>query len=323
MFDEVAYWRDENFVSPDEEVYRAVGPGLARVPGSILIGISSPYRRAGLLYRKYAKHFGKNDDDVLVIQAPSTLLNPTLDQSLIDRALEDDPAAARAEWLAEFRGDLESFISREAVEACVIVGRYELPPASRANYFAFVDPSGGSVDEMTLAIAHRDGKTVVVDCVRAVKPPLSPDEVAKDFCEVIKSYGLRVVTGDNYASEWPKERFRAHGVRYEKSPKPKSDLYREMLPLINGHRVELLDNQKLVSQLCALERKVSAGGRDLINHPDKYHDDLINAVAGAIVMAGGARSGGMKISDAMLEKSRQPAQLSRPRGKWPPCFPTY
>jgi hypothetical protein len=50
------------------------------------------------------------DDDVLVIKAPSLVLNPTLDRTIIDKALEDDPAAGRSEWLGEFRDDVASWI---------------------------------------------------------------------------------------------------------------------------------------------------------------------------------------------------------------------
>ena len=71
VLDECAFFRDENSATPDEELYRAVLPGLARVPNSMLIGISSPYKKSGLLYRKYCESFAQNDDDVLVIQAPS------------------------------------------------------------------------------------------------------------------------------------------------------------------------------------------------------------------------------------------------------------
>ncbi len=60
----------------------------------MLIRISSPYRKAGLLYEKWRDHYGKNSDDVLVIRAPSKLLNPTLPQHVIDRAFEDDPVSA-------------------------------------------------------------------------------------------------------------------------------------------------------------------------------------------------------------------------------------
>jgi phage terminase large subunit-like protein len=52
IMDETAFWRDESFASPDVEVYNAVSPGLARIPGSMLIMISSVYKRSGLLYKK-------------------------------------------------------------------------------------------------------------------------------------------------------------------------------------------------------------------------------------------------------------------------------
>jgi hypothetical protein len=38
-------------------------------------------------------------------------------------------------------------------------------------------------------------------------------------------------------------------------------------PLLNSGRVELLDNSRLISQLCNLERRTARGGRDSIDHP--------------------------------------------------------
>src|SRR5271166_7091860 len=73
----------------------------------------------GAVVREVEGGYGKADDDVVVIRAPSTVLNPTLDQRVIDDALTRDPAAARAEWLAEWRDDVSTFVSRELIEACV------------------------------------------------------------------------------------------------------------------------------------------------------------------------------------------------------------
>ena len=58
--------------------------------------------------------------------------------------MADDAARASAEYLAQFRSDLEGYVQREVVEACV--GDYfELPlAAGYASYYAFVDPAGGS-----------------------------------------------------------------------------------------------------------------------------------------------------------------------------------
>jgi len=71
VLDEVAFYRDENSSNPDLEVYQALTPSLATLPGAMLIGISTPYRRAGLLYQKFRDHFGREDDDVLVVRGPS------------------------------------------------------------------------------------------------------------------------------------------------------------------------------------------------------------------------------------------------------------
>ena len=63
---------------------------------------------------------------------------------------------------------------------------------SGIRYTAFVDPSGGSADSMTLAIAHRDSATkrVVLDAVRERRPPFSPDQVAQDFADLLRSYRM-------------------------------------------------------------------------------------------------------------------------------------
>ena len=143
ILDEVAFYQDENSARPDTETYNAVKPGLATLPGSMLIGISSPYRKSGLLYTKYKKHFAQDDDTVLVIQAPSLALNPTLDPEIIEKAMEDDPAVARAEWMAEWRDDVSGFVDADVVAACVSPGVRELPPMRGYHYVAFCDPSGG------------------------------------------------------------------------------------------------------------------------------------------------------------------------------------
>ena len=69
MLDELAFWRSDDSANPDAEIYQALIPGLATLPGAMLIGMSSPYRRAGLLYEKWRDHYGKADDNVLVIKA--------------------------------------------------------------------------------------------------------------------------------------------------------------------------------------------------------------------------------------------------------------
>jgi hypothetical protein len=119
----------------------------------------------------------------------------------------------------------------------------------------------------------------VLDALREVKPPFSPEQTTREFAELLKSYGITQIIGDRYAGEWPREQFGKFGVTYDPSAKPKSDLYVDLLPLINSGRIELLDHQKLINQLCGLERRTARGGRDSIDHAPGGHDDLANVVA--------------------------------------------
>jgi len=281
LCDEVAFWHSDGSATPDYEVLDALRPGMATIPGAVLLCASSPYAKRGALYDAHRRYYGK-DTDVLVWQAPTRVMNPSVPQSVIDSAMERDPAHASAEYLAKFRDDIESFVSRETVEACIEPERRERPPVSGVKYSAFVDPSGGSSDSMTLAIAHMEDGKAVLDCLRERKPPFKPTDVVADFTETLQSYGVRTITGDKYAGEWPREQFREKGVFYDASAKPKSDLYRDLLPALNGSTCELLDNDKLVTQLSLLERRTSRAGRDSIDHPPGGHDDVANAVAGVL-----------------------------------------
>jgi hypothetical protein len=99
----------------------------------------------------------------------------------------------------------------------------------------------------------------------------------------LKTYGITSVRGDRYAGEWPRERFRVHGIQYELSDKTTSDIYRDFLPIVNSKQCDLLDHKRLFTQLINLERRTSRGGRDLIGHAPGAHDDIANAVAGVVV----------------------------------------
>src|SRR3954470_22045424 len=133
-------------------------------------------------------------------------------------------------------------------------------------------------------------RELVLDAIRERRPPFSPEAVVADFAGLLKSYRITTIAGDRYAGEWPRERLREHGITYDPADKPKSDLYRDLLPAINSRTVDLLDSDRLLNQLVGLERRTARGGRDSIDHAPGGHDDLVNVVAG-VVSALSARSG--------------------------------
>ena len=287
---EAAFLPMEESANADAEIFNAVRPSLATTGGP-LIAITTPYSRRGVVWDTYRRHFGPGGDpEILVAQGTSRDFNPTLPQRVVDRAMERDPAAASAEYLALFRVDIESFVPREVIDAAVVPGRFELPPMSGVGYVAAIDPAGGSgADSMTLAIAYRDkdGRAVVA-AIRERRPPFSPSDVVLEFSATLKAYGIQKVVGDRFGGEFVREPFRRTGLTYELAEMPKSDFYRDALPLLTSSKTELLDHPRLVAQFCSLERRTSRGtGKDSIDHGPNQHDDIANVVAMVMVLAAG------------------------------------
>jgi hypothetical protein len=285
LADELAFWQSDDLgANPDVEIINALRPAMATIPRAMLLKASSPYSRKGVLWSDFRKHYAKDESPVLVWKAATRTMNPSVPESFIAAAYEDDPASAAAEYGAEFRTDVEGFVTREAIEAVTSPGVIERGFITGQRYFAFTDPSGGSSDSMTLAVGHLEQrnseKTVVLDAVREVRAPFSPEQVVDEFVKLLQSYKITTVTGDRYGSSWVSERFSLHGCAYKPAEKAKSDLYKDVLPAINSRQVDFLDHPKLLAQFVSLERRVARGGRDSIDHPPGGKDDVANAVAG-------------------------------------------
>ena len=313
LADEIAFWRsDETAANPDEEILNALRPAMLTIPNSMLLAASSRYARQGALWNAYRDHYGRTEGP-LVWSADTQTMHPGVDPDFLAAEYEKDPVAAAAEYGLEWRADVAAFVLREAVEACVLRGIREIEPRAGVTYRAFGDPSGGSADSFTLAIAHFSAvrNRAVLDLVREVRPPFSPESVVKEFAELLKIYKIYEIRGDHYAGEWPREQFRKNGISYETSEDTKSEIYQAWLPLVNSNQADLLDIPRLIAQACALERRTSRVGRDTIDHAPGGHDDVINAAAGALVYAASVR-GPMKISPRLLARSRVPSAARLP-----------
>jgi hypothetical protein len=222
-----------------------------------------------------------------------------------------DPIAAATEYGAEFRKDVQAFVTEDIVSAAM-TSRGWLAPEKDARYFAFCDPAGGSgSDSMTLAIAHADyaRQKVILDLIVGVEPPFEPGLVVATFAGHMTRYGLRFVEGDRYAGDWPLDRFRAHSIGYQPSELTTSEIYKDWLPALMERKVDLPDDKKLRSQLLALDRRPSRGG-DIIDHPKNGHDDYVTAAAGALLKA---YTIGLKIKPQEYEKPMGTLEEQRAR----------
>ncbi len=71
LLDELAFFTDETSANPDTELIAALKPGMVSIPDALLIGLSSPYAKRGVLYREYKEHFGVRNSATLIWKAPS------------------------------------------------------------------------------------------------------------------------------------------------------------------------------------------------------------------------------------------------------------
>ncbi|HMH50126.1 MAG TPA: hypothetical protein VK548_07830 [Candidatus Acidoferrum sp.] len=166
----------------------------------------------------------------------------------------------------------------EAVERGVSVRR----PEDGMAYKAFVDMSGGSSDDATLAIGYTDadGRAVLARVEnQGPPPPFDPRRAVERFVTILREYQVREVEGDKYAGETFVSDFQERGIRYVPAASTKSELYEAFEPVLNGRRVVLLDCPMLEQQLLGL---IWRGGK--IDHPNGEHDDWANALAGVVAM---------------------------------------
>jgi hypothetical protein len=288
VLEEVAFLRDEASATPDLEVYRAVLPALSTT-GGMLVGISSPYRRVGLLHQKHRDHFGQ-DGDVLVIQAATPLLNPTIDPKVIKRAEADDPESAKAEWGGLFREGISSLLDDAVIDGAIDSDRpLELPPREGVSYVAFADASAGRHDAFSICLGHREGDRLIADVIRARRPPFDPNAVAAEYADLARGYRCREIVGDNFAGEFVPQAFKAAGMAYRRASRTRSQLYLESVSQFMRGVVSMPNHPKLIRELRLLERQVSPSGRDRVDHPKGGSDDLSNALVGALDLLSGRR----------------------------------
>ena len=248
---------------------RALRPALLTLNG-VLIVISSPHRKVGLLHDAFRKYFANDSEQrAIYIQAPSRLLNPLLSEQEIEALMQADPTSGVSEYLGQFRTDIDAFLDDHLIDQATVPNRRMLPAMPGVTYHAFCDPSGGRGDSFTCAVAHaREKRRRRARCDSGRSPPFQPEKVVQEMAETLGAYGLRRVTGDQYAGEWVSSMFKKYGITYQPSEQTKSELYMESLPLFSQGRVELLDHPRLSTELRLLERRARAGSRgDTVDQP--------------------------------------------------------
>jgi hypothetical protein len=264
LVDELAFFVTTDGRPTDVEMLRVARGRVATTGGRIII-LSSPYHQTGALFELHRRHYGRDDSETLIWQAPAPAMNPTLPAAYLARMQQDDPEAYRSEVLAEFRSGILTFFDLDALGACVDDGERERGPQPGCHYVAGGDAASGSgKDAFGISLAHKDGDRVVLDVCRAWRPPFNPTGVIAEAAELLKRYGVTELWGDRYAPGFVAEIFRVHNITYRPAERTTSETFLELLPLVNAGAVRLLDDPELLRELRGLERRRGQSGRDRV-----------------------------------------------------------
>ena len=168
---ECCHWRtDDASSSSDEEVVGAAEPSLAMTPGGgVMLLASSVYRKRGYMARRFRDLHGNDDAEDVCWLADSRTMNPALPASVVEKALADDPARARAEYLSVWREDVADFVPMDALEAVTDFGVRERAPEPGVSYKAFADAAGGrggTASVLRSGIASVTGWSSSTSCAR-------------------------------------------------------------------------------------------------------------------------------------------------------------
>lgn len=269
----------------DYEIIDAVKPGMAMVPNGQIITISSPWIEMGYVFEAFRRR--ATLEDIIVFQATSAELNPLIPQAFLDREEKRDPEAFRREFGAEFIGSINTFFPAEAVNACVISGRTALPPLAGTQYVAAVDQAYRQ-DTFTLAVAHSEGDTVVVDLLKGWKPRRGRmnqlGQLLPELEAEIAPYNVTTLFGDQYASVPFQELLVGRGLAYHErtfTADSKRDMYASLKDAVLSQRIELLDHDRSLRELRTLEARATATGHVRIEAPrgTGFSDDYADVLA--------------------------------------------
>lgn len=176
IMDEIAFFIDDGMTSADK-VYSAINPSLAQfspkdpknkhkaignTEGRMIL-ISSPASKDGFFYKQYVKAMSgeRGSEGMLVIQAPTWEVNPTLSPEYYEREYFKDPRVFTTEHGAEFSDRTRGWIEdARDLEVCIDPDlRPKLLSLPREPHFLGID-FGLSNDGTAVALTRLANKKI-------------------------------------------------------------------------------------------------------------------------------------------------------------------
>ena len=288
ILDEAAYYDTAAGAAwSDADLLTAVTPGLATVRRSLLMVISTPGPRRGIIAEAKAKwDAGQRPPGTTVWHARTTAMNPTISEQTIADLVAANPKL-EAEFSASFFADSGAWLPAHVLTDEIVANLPERREPTGGELFAYFDlASGGGKDAAALAVAERlpDGRAALVTLIHK-PPPFSPEAFIAECAAELKAFGIGTAVGDKYAAGLQSEAWASNGIVYEEFTGSKSDLYQEVLGPVLAGRVDWINHPAMIAELRSLVESSRATGRPKVDHPGGGSDDAANAAVGALKLA--------------------------------------
>lgn len=316
VMDEVGVWYQEaDSANPDSAVYSQVKSRQAQFAHPKIVGISSPWNKAGLLWaRSQAGTDGRNlqcdscrelgstklncracasirrphRNRVVLHATTASLGNPLITRKWLQSTRDQDVKAFERECLARFLDSLSGFLDSTLLQKAVEHGTIERSPQPRFLYVAAMDPAFRR-DAFAFSVGHVDDTGVFhIDLSRRwIKPQetmigWNPTEILREIAALCAKYRVSQVVTDQYHFESLEQLALQMGLTIKKltfTAGSKAEIYGNLRNLLNTGKLRLLDDPETYSELASLERRLSQAGGVQISAPPNMHDDMATVVA--------------------------------------------
>lgn len=289
ILDEIAFFgSDINAKETDEEIVRAIKPSMLQFSKqAMMIKLSSPNIKQGILYETYKKR-AELPDDYLILKAPSWVFNNRLPKEEFEKEEKVDPENFNREFRANFTDSISTFIMPEAIDRAVQKGVKFIPPEDKTvdiTYHAAIDAAFKS-DRFTFSLVGAKEGRITQYLVHAWEgsktKPIEAHEIAKFLSQVVKEFGLNKIFADQFAFQPLKEIFAKFNVVLEEmtfTNTYKKKIYYNLKNLIHSNTLDLLDHEMTQTELKQLQVEQSSTGTIKIGHPVGGHDDFADSLA--------------------------------------------
>ena len=303
VMDEVGvWWQETESANPDFEIYNQLVSRQAQFSHPKIVGLSSPWNKAGLLYQRY--EVGTEGERLLceecragrrgasspcgacaVLRLPhkgrlvlhattASLGNPLIKADWLEGYQKKDPRAFERECLARFQDSLSGFLDSALLRKAVAPGITGRPPEPTNFYVAAIDPAFRG-DAFGFCIAHAsETEGVVVDYLLRELPTggekVDPEKMLAAVAAICRRYRVLEVLTDQFSIEALKQLASHQGLSLREvtfSGKSKAAIYANLQQLLNTNRLHLLDHPETLRELMALERQNLQGGNTKIAGP--------------------------------------------------------